>query len=66
MTNETKPDEEPVYVGRAYGPVVRLHFRKAGGFEELSEERARRLVFDLAEVLGLNSIDRALRGEVAE
>lgn len=66
MTDEAKPEEEPVYVGRAYGRVVQLHFRKAGGFEELSEERARRLVFDLADVLGLQPIDRALRGEVTE
>ncbi|MEU7182331.1 MULTISPECIES: hypothetical protein [Streptomyces] len=63
MTDEAKPDEEPVYVGRAYGPVVRLHFRKTGGFEELFEECARRLVFDLADALGLEiNRSRAARG----
>ncbi|MFD7103124.1 hypothetical protein EYS09_27025 [Streptomyces kasugaensis] len=66
MTDDKKPDETPVYVGRMYGQVVRLHFRQAGGFEDLTEQRARRLAFDLADVLGLKIYDPALLGEVAE
>lgn len=66
MTGAQKTDEAPVYVGHGYGHGVRLHFRSASGFEELSESRARRLAFDLAEHLGLKIYDPALLSEVAE
>lgn len=66
MTSDPMTDEAPVYVGRGHGHSVQLHFRRAAGFEDLSESRARRLAFDLAELLGLTINDPKLPGKVAE
>ncbi|MEU3321554.1 hypothetical protein [Streptomyces sp. NPDC006785] len=66
MSGDATAGETPVYVGPTLGPGVRLHFRGTSGFEDLTEQRARRLTFDLAEQLGLMIYDPALLGEVAE
>lgn len=66
MSGDAQTGETPVYVGPALGPGVRLHFRGTSGFEDLTEQRARRLAFDLAEHLGLRISDPALLGEVTE
>ncbi|MGW1277959.1 hypothetical protein ACWD4V_13545 [Streptomyces tsukubensis] len=66
MTDTPGPRQAPVYVGRGPDRRVQLHFRKAAGYEDLPELHARRLVFDLADLLGLTVTDTKLPGEVAE